>query len=192
MTGAQDVELTHRGVEQARQVGRELDHEYPTAFASALRRSRDTLRLAMEAGSVVVGKVRWDERLNERGLGKLELQPSRFEPAYAAGDLKYAPEGGESYEAVARRTLSFLIDLTDLVKESPAETILICGHMGPLRILVGILDDAEDPVVVLARSFPNAEMMRLRLHQVSIPPFLEDLARVGRQAPVRAVAIVAG
>src|SRR5262249_50711334 len=150
ITGSRDVPLTPVGEEQARRIGHLLDRHYELAVFSTLSRSWETLRLALLAGHVKVDRVRTDPRLNERSLGVLELQPWRPLNEYAHGDLYYAPEGGDSYAAVARRCLSFLLDLVDFVAAARLEKILVCSHMGPMRILLGILEEQSDPVQVLA------------------------------------------
>ncbi len=172
VTGAQDVSLTARGEEQARRLGLLLDRHYDLAFHSTLSRSRRTLLLALEAGRVRADQIREDPRLNERSLGTLEMKPWQPVDEYAQGDLHYAPEGGDSYAEVARRCLSFLLDLAADVAASRPEKILVCSHMGPMRILLGILKDQSDPIQVLARSFENTEVVRLQWRSLVLPGFL--------------------
>jgi broad specificity phosphatase PhoE len=183
VTGAQDSPLTALGREQARLVGRGLDPRYDAAFHSQLSRSAETLRLAIEAGHVEVGAVYADHRLNERSLGQLELTPVRPIEEFARGDLDYAPPGGDSYAEVSRRLLSFLLDLTRYVRLTDATALLICGHMGPMRILAGIFEEQSDPSQVLARSFKNTEVLRVRWNRLVLPAFLAEVA--GRFVSVR-------
>lgn len=172
VTGAQDVALTSAGLEQARVAGLHLDTCYDVAFHSGLSRSRLTLLNAVEAGGVSIGAVYPDRRLNERSLGVLELHPSLPIEGFAKGDLYYAPPGGDSYIEVARRLLNFLIDLGQLNRVAGFRKVLICGHMGPMRLLVGIFEGCTDPAAVLARSFKNTEILKIEWRLLSMPSFL--------------------
>jgi broad specificity phosphatase PhoE len=174
ITGSQDVKLTSKGEEQAISLGEKLEKYYDIAFASELQRSQKTLEIALHEGRVSVDNLLADKRLNERSLGVLEGQRSRWIPEYDAGDLHYAPEEGESYSKVAQRTLSFLLDVADFVVDKDINKILICGHMGSLRILVGIIEEQENPVTVLGLSFLNAEVYKLAWNRLRIPKFLQD------------------
>ncbi|MBI4567689.1 MAG: histidine phosphatase family protein [Planctomycetes bacterium] len=174
VTGAQDVDLTDRGREQARATGHLLHGRYDAAICSSLRRSRETLAIALAAGGVSVTHCFWDARLNERCLGDLELRPALPISGYANGDFSFAPKGGNSYRAVVQRALSFLLDLADWSRDQGASTILLSTHMGFLRILAGILEEQTDPVAVLARSFRNAELLTWKWVRVTWPRFLES------------------
>jgi probable phosphoglycerate mutase len=176
VTGSQDVPLTAAGEEQARRIGPQLDRYYALALHSTLSRSLRTLVLAVEAGRIRIDRMRGDPRLNERSLGVLELHPWRPVDEYAHGDLSYAPEGGDSYAEVARRCLSLLLDLVDDVATAHLEKILISGHMGPMRILLGILEERSDPVGVLARSFQNTEVVRVQWSRLVLPGFLRAIS----------------
>jgi 2,3-bisphosphoglycerate-dependent phosphoglycerate mutase len=173
ITGAQDVPLTERGRQQAREIGRKLDAHYSAAFCSALTRSKQTLDLARAGGNVEVDVVFTEARLNERSLGRLELAESCVLSGYAKGDLNYAPEDGDTYARVARRALSFALDLCRWIRASQADKILICGHAGPMRIMVGILEECADPIAVLARDFQNTEIVRYDWQRLVMPKFLK-------------------
>jgi broad specificity phosphatase PhoE len=172
VTGSRDVELSPDGRLQAVALGRNLDSYYDFAFCSQLKRSQETLRLAAESGKVHFGAVVIDSRLNERGLGMLEGQPSRHIPQYDAGDLSWAPQGGESYLSVAQRVLSFLLDLCEVNKVKGIEKVLISSHVGTMRILVGILHGFSDPAAVMRLTFPNAQVSELKWQNLQLPAFL--------------------
>jgi probable phosphoglycerate mutase len=174
ITGAQDVPLTELGRQQARAIGDKLDASYPAAFCSTLGRSRQTLEIAWASREADIGAVFTDARLNERSLGRLELHASRVLPRYAAGDLNYAPEGGDSYAEVARRVLSFALDLLRFVGVSGARKVLICGHAGPMRIILGVLEERTDPVAVLGRTLQNTEIVRCAWRRLVMPRFLDE------------------
>lgn len=176
VTGVQDVELTPAGEEQAINLGLKLDDNYDLAFSSALKRSQKTLDIAIKSGKIEVGKIIQDYRLNERNLGVLEGQAYRWIPEYAYGDLMYAPEKGENYEKVAKRIFSFLLDLSkDALQERFISKVLISGHMGPMRIMIGILLEEEDSAKVLALKFSNTEVVQLTWRRLQIPGFLKEV-----------------
>ncbi|MCL1464947.1 histidine phosphatase family protein [Argonema galeatum] len=179
ITGSQDVQITTKGQIQAINLGNKLDEYYDMAFCSSLQRSQKTLDLALENGRngrITVEKIFKDKRLDERSLGVLEGQKVQWIPAYAVGDMNYAPENGESYDEVARRILSFLLELADCVRDNDIGKLLICGHMGPMRIMVGILEEQEDPVTVLRFGFPNADILKFTWNRLKIPGFLKNIA----------------
>ncbi len=175
VTGSEDVPLTPVGEEQARRIGLRLDRHYDLALHSTLERSRKTLLLALEAGHIKADHILADPRLNERSLGVLERRPWTPVDEYARGDLYYAPAGGDSYAEVARRCLSLLLDLLGFVAAAHPERILMSSHMGPMRILIGILEEQQDPVCVLARSFENTEIVRVQWRRLLLPGFLMGL-----------------
>lgn len=180
ITGATNVPLTRRGKLQARQAGRKLARHYDAAFSSTLYRSIQTMALALKEGNVAVDQVFRETCLDERSLGELELQPSRPISHYAAGDFLYAPGGGESYASVTRRSLSFLAGMAGWIgnewteRGRKIERVLICSHMGPMRILAAILNEDTSPSLVLARSFDPADMKRYFWRRLVGPKFHLD------------------
>lgn len=172
ITGSQDVKLTLRGKEQAKHLGQKLDELYDVAFTSTLKRAYETLNLALGDGSIDVGAIICDSRLNERSLGILEGKRQHTVLEYATGNLDYAPEQGESYREVTQRIISFLLNLFESALEQKVEKVLICSHMGPMRIMIGILADIADPVEVLNFHFSNAEVLKINWEKLQFPKFL--------------------
>ena len=175
VTGSQDVELTLVGKKQAVDLGKKLSKEYDIALVSGLKRAQKTLEIAIRSGNIKVDKIYQDIRLNERSLGVLEGRVYRWIPEYARGELNYAPQGGESYELVAYRILSFLIDLADYSHKHSVKRILISSHMGPMRILLGILLEEENSVSVLNMKFSNTEIIKISWKHLKLPGFLRYL-----------------
>lgn len=172
ITGATDPPLTEHGVEQASALRAHLAGSYDAAFHSGLRRSRETLDAAIDRRDL--GIVLPDSRLAERSMGVLEGEPSRPLPAYDRGDLTWAPQGGETYESVARRVASFLLDLLAVgATAGRSVSVLAAAHVGTMRILSGILERTQDPVAVLTRQFGNADPIRFNFRSVSFPAFLD-------------------
>ena len=176
-SGASDVPLTERGEQQARELGSRLRGRYDMAFHSSLARSRRTLVLAMGSPEVEADCVVEDARLAERSLGVLEGRPAVPIRQYEQGDFAYAPEGGEPYTSVAQRVLSFLADLgcAATARAQPLRA-LACTHVGPMRILVPVLEQTEPSHVLTAR-YPNAEVISFEVAEPAIPPFLAAALR---------------
>jgi 2,3-bisphosphoglycerate-dependent phosphoglycerate mutase len=176
-SGATDVRLSEQGEREARELGFRLTGTYDLAFHSPLSRSRRTLELALSASQADVVEVLEDERLAERSLGVLEGLDIRPIPEYAAGDFNYAPEGGEPYASVARRVLSFLADLgaaAGAERERPLRA-LACTHVGPMRVLVPVLEGATDGEGILTARYANAEITSFALSRLAVPEFLADV-----------------
>jgi broad specificity phosphatase PhoE len=176
-TGASETPLTPLGWKQARQAASDLSTHYDVAVHTHLARSRHTLETALRSGGVTVDAVIEDPRLAERSLGVLEGQRSHPIRAYHEGDFSWAPPGGNNYFVVTQRVLSFLVDMRAAARrlDRPLRAV-ICSHMGPMRILVAISAQKEDPVDVLTGSFPNARVIRLTIARLAWPRFLSRSA----------------
>ncbi|MDQ3677849.1 MAG: histidine phosphatase family protein [Actinomycetota bacterium] len=175
ITGTRDAPLNERGRRQARAAGAALAvRAFDLAFASQLRRSRETLELMIAAGRFEVADTVADARLAERSLGELELTKIRARQT-APPPLSAGPRRGESYLALTQRCLSFLLDLRMLAAEldRPA-TVLVSSHQGPMRIFAGILERVSDPVGVLVRRFENSLPECMALGHVGFPAFVGD------------------
>jgi len=172
VTGQMDVALSSTGREQGRMMGTFLRPPYEAIFASTQRRSIETLCSALRARGLPE-VYESDHRLNERSLGVMEGKPRVFVPEFAAGDLDFAPVGGESYRCVAQRCLSFLLDLHQSSRYWSADRrVLICSHMGPLRVLIAIWTGEHDAARMMAQEWKNALKFRLTVSTVEWPPFL--------------------
>jgi broad specificity phosphatase PhoE len=175
ITGTADAPLTERGRAQACAAGRALAGQaFHAGFSSHLQRSVETLELIREAGALDLGAQIAETRIGERHLGSYELELRRPIPAFARGDLDFAPEGGgESYLSVAHRCVVFLADLAELATVTGAGLdVLVSSHAGPMRILVGLLDRKADPVEVLALRLGNSVVVPRVLSGFRLPPFL--------------------
>ena len=177
ITGFANVPLTKVGRRQARRAGKMLSLHYDAAFSSNLFRARETLQLALKARKLDV-LCNESPLLAERQLGELELQLNRHIPEYANGNLLYAPGGGESYYSVTRRVLHFLFEVAQWIKNEwhqehrKIRRILVCTHMGPMRVMIGILNEDSDPTRVLARSYDPAHVSTYHWTKVSYPRFI--------------------
>jgi 2,3-bisphosphoglycerate-dependent phosphoglycerate mutase len=184
VTGQSDVGLSWLGYLQSFALGFRLPHNYDFACVSCLGRAHRTLQIAeiMRFRRVSRLSIHSDARLNERDLGDLEGTPRRRIEAYALGDLTYAPNHGESYLDLGQRLLSFLLDLRrELQHES---RVIVATHVGPMRILVGIIEGLDNPRSVLALKFANAQAYTYILKDLTWPAFIQKevlLERIRRQ-----------
>lgn len=178
VSGGNDTELTRIGRIQAVEAAKELSRRgeaFDVAYSSHLERSRQTLAIVRTVAGWDHIEVHADPRLGERRLGALEARPARRIPALERGDLQWSPPGGESYAAVARRLLDFLVDL--LSCEAVAyRRVLLCSHVGPMRLLLGIANNEADPAKVLGYDLPNLAPVCLTGAAVRIAPFLSGVS----------------
>jgi broad specificity phosphatase PhoE len=174
VTGTSDAPLTPNGRQQAQDAGLLLsDHVFQLAWSSALRRSRETLEEILQASANRPETVFEDERIDERSLGELELSPARRIEQFARGDLTYAPSGGEPYESVAQRCLAFLLDIAVLSREVDRSLkLLVCSHVGPVRVVAGILKEMNDPAEVLRLPAANSTPMQFEIARLEFPAFV--------------------
>lgn len=181
VAGKWDAELSTRGRLQAYRLAWGLKGApYLFAWSSSLSRTSATLQHAARLRRVSFKPMCADARLDERGLGELEQQPRRFIPAYARGDLKFAPPGGESYLQLAQRVLSFLVDLRETI--TGESCILIATHVGPMRIIAGVLNGMTKPADVLRLNFSHARPYRFDLSTLKWPEFLDAKEVLGDRA----------
>ena len=119
-TGWRDVDLTEKGVAEAREAGRKLKAQgikFDVAFTSVLKRAQRTLDLMLtELGQTTI-QVFKDQALNERdygdlvGLNKDDARKKWGEEQVHIWRRSYdvAPPGGESLRDTAARVLPYYI-----------------------------------------------------------------------------------
>ena len=149
-TGWRDIDLTEKGVAEAREAGRKLKAQgikFDVAFTSALIRAQRTLDLMLaELGQTNIPVVK-DQALNERDYGDLcglnkddarkkwgDEQVHKWRRSY---DI--APPGGESLRDTAARVLPYYIQEI-LPRVLRGERVLVSAHGNSLRALVMVLD----------------------------------------------------
>jgi broad specificity phosphatase PhoE len=122
-SGHADVELSKRGVQQARQLGDRYSNSYFDAvFCSDLKRSYAT-------GEIAFGDRDWpiirDARLRECDYGDFTQHPSQQLDLERPKRINVPFANGESYEDAAARMGSFL---KDLLNDYDKKNVLIIGH----------------------------------------------------------------
>jgi len=149
-TGWRDVDLTERGVMEAREAGRKLKAQgikFDVAFTSALKRAQRTLDLMLMELDQTKIPVLKDQALNERdygdlvGLDKDDARRKWGEEQVHIWRRSYdvAPPGGESLRDTAARVLPYYIGEI-LPRVLRGERVLVSAHGNSLRALVMVLD----------------------------------------------------
>ena len=150
MADERDIDLTEKGVAEAREAGRKLKAQgikFDVAFTSALKRAQRTLDLMLtELGQTTIPIFK-DQALNERdygdlvGLNKDDARKKWGEEQVHIWRRSYdvAPPGGESLKDTLARALPYYV--TDILpRVLRGERVLVAAHGNSLRALVMVLD----------------------------------------------------
>jgi len=149
-TGWRDVDLSPKGVEEAKQAGRRLKAQglaFDVAFTSALIRAQRTLDLILaELGQTGLPTTK-DEALNERdygdlsGLNKDDARKKWGEEQVHIWRRSYdvSPPGGESLKDTVARALPYYCQ-NILPEVLGGKRVLVAAHGNSLRALVMVLD----------------------------------------------------
>lgn len=131
-TGWLPGQLSQRGVEQAKQLGKQTaGRQFDIIFSSDLQRAVETVRLAFGNAH----KTLQDDRLREANYGDLNGLPHTFKDAMA--DYVNTPfPNGESYRDVEARVQSFC----EFLKQNYAgKHVAIVAHQAPQLALDVVL-----------------------------------------------------
>ena len=156
-TGWTDVDLSPKGVEEAKEAGRRLKargFHFDVAFTSALIRAQHTLDLALaELGQTALPEFR-DKALNERHYGDLcGLNKDDARKKWGAEQVHLwrrsydvQPPGGESLKDTVARALPYYCQhiLPDVLD---GKRVLISAHGNSLRALVMVLDRLTEKTI---------------------------------------------
>ena len=184
-TGWRDVDLTEKGVTEAREAGRKLKAQgvkFDVAFTSALKRAQRTLDLILaELGQTSIPVFR-DKALNERdygdlvGLNKDDARKKWGEEQVHIWRRSYgvAPPGGESLKDTLARALPYYI--TEILpRVMRGEQVLVSAHGNSLRALVMVLDK-HTPESITQLNLETGVPMIYRLNADSTVASKLDLA----------------
>jgi broad specificity phosphatase PhoE len=140
--GATNVALSDEGREQTRRLAARLSDENIVAvYASPLGRTMETAeilagphKLAVQTrdGLREINHGRWEQMTRWEVEEKFPEEASEWEK----DPYTFAPLGGESGLAVTARALPVLIDL---VRDHPAENIVVVSHKATIRLLLSSL-----------------------------------------------------
>ena len=147
-TGWVDVELTEKGVEEAKNAGLKLKgFKFDLAYASNLQRAQKTLALALEQSRQANIPVTYNEALNERMYGDLQgLNKADTVVKFGEEQVKIwrrsydiAPPNGESLKDTAARVIPYF-ENEILPKLKAGNNIVIAAHGNSLRALIMYLE----------------------------------------------------
>ena len=184
-TGWRDVDLTEKGVAEAREAGRKLKAQgikFDVAFTSVLKRAERTLDLMLtELGQTAIPVLK-DQALNERdygdlvGLNKDDARKKWGEEQVHIWRRSYdvAPPGGESLRDTAARVLPYYIREI-LPRVLRGDRVLVSAHGNSLRALVMVLDK-HTPETITKLNLETGIPMIYRLNADSTVASKLDLA----------------
>lgn len=184
-TGWRDVDLSPKGVEEARDAGRKLKAQgltFDLAYTSALVRAQRTLDLMLEElGQTGIPIVK-DQALNERdygdlsGLNKDDARKKWGEEQVHIWRRSYdvSPPGGESLRDTAARVLPYYVQEI-LPAVLRGQRVLVAAHGNSLRALVMVLDRLNSEQII-KREIATGVPMIYRLNADSTVASKLDLA----------------
>ena len=184
-TGWRDVDLTEKGIEEARAAGRRLKAQglrFDVAFTSVLVRAQHSLDLMLEEMGQKNIAVFKDQALNERdygdlsGLNKDDARKKWGEEQVRIWRRSYdvAPPGGESLKDTAARVLPYYIQ-DILPRVLRGDNAIVAAHGNSLRALVMVLERLS-PQQIVKREIATGVPLIYRLNANSTVAEKKDLA----------------
>ena len=157
-TGWRDVDLSEKGVEEARRAGMLLKSEglrFDLGFTSALKRAQRTLDLILQETGQTDLRIIRDQALNERdygdlvGMNKDDARQRWGEEQVHIWRRSYdiPPPGGESLKDTAARVLPYY-EAEILPEVKAGKSVIVAAHGNSLRALVMALDKLSQEEVL--------------------------------------------
>jgi len=184
-TGWRDVDLSEKGIAEAREAGRKLKGQgivFDVAFTSALVRAQRTLDLMLaEMGQTKIPVFK-DQALNERDYGELVgLNKDDARKKWGAEQVHtwrrsydVQPPGGESLKDTVARALPYFVQEI-LPRVLRGERVLVSAHGNSLRALVMVLERLS-PEQIVKRELATGMPLIYRLNADSTVASKPDLA----------------
>jgi len=156
-TGWVDVELTEKGIEEAKNAGLKLKKfKFDLGYTSNLKRAQNTLKLALEQCGQQTIPITNNQALNERMYGDLQgLNKADTAAKFGEEQVKIwrrsydiAPPNGESLKDTAARVIPYF-ESEILPKLKAGKNIVIAAHGNSLRALIMYLEKMT-PAQILA------------------------------------------
>jgi len=147
-TGWVDVDLTEKGIEEAKNAGAKLKgYHFDYAYASDLIRAQNTLTEALKSAGHPYIKPVHNKALNERMYGDLQgLNKTETALKYGDDQVKIwrrsydvAPPNGESLKDTAARVIPYF-ENEIIPKLKAGKNVIIVAHGNSLRALIMYLE----------------------------------------------------
>ena len=147
-TGWVDVDLSPKGVEEAKAAGEKLKgFTFDYAYASDLIRAQNTLKISLEAAGHKPITPIYNKALNERMYGDLQgLNKAETAAKYGDEQVKIwrrsydtPPPNGESLKDTAARVIPYF-ESEIVPKLKAGKNIIIAAHGNSLRALIMYLE----------------------------------------------------
>ena len=147
-TGWVDVELSPKGIEEAKNAGAKLKgFTFDYAYASDLKRAQNTLSLALATAEHSPITPVHDKALNERMYGDLQgLDKQATAEKYGEEQVKVwrrsfdiPPPNGESLKDTAERVIPYF-ESEIIPKLKAGKNVVIAAHGNSLRALIMYLE----------------------------------------------------
>jgi 2,3-bisphosphoglycerate-dependent phosphoglycerate mutase len=147
-TGWVDVELSPKGIEEAKSAGAKLNgYKFDYAYASDLKRAQETLKLALETAKHEPIQPAYNKALNERMYGDLQgLDKAETAKKYGEDQVKIwrrsfdiPPPNGESLKDTAARVIPYF-ESEIVPKLKSGKNVVIAAHGNSLRALIMYLE----------------------------------------------------
>ena len=127
--GMADCNLTEKGIEAAKELGKSLNNNFDVIYCSPLKRTKQTLNVIFPEAKPI-----YDERITEISIGEWENQKkdlfdARLRELFRKG--LYTPPGAESHQNVDKRVSDFIEELFE--KYHNNGRILVVTHNGVMR-----------------------------------------------------------
>lgn len=161
-TGWVDVDLTDKGIEEAKKAGEKLkDFRFDAAFSSVLMRANKTLDIILNQIGQSYLPVQKNEALNERhygdlqGKNKQEMRDEYGEEQVLLWRRSYdiAPPKGESLKDTRNRVIPYY-DKSIKPLLDDGKTVIVSAHGNSLRALMMYIEDLT-PEEILEREIPT-------------------------------------
>jgi 2,3-bisphosphoglycerate-dependent phosphoglycerate mutase len=176
-SGWRDPKLTLKGLSQAREIADQLGQDkIDYAFTSHLKRARKTLEIVLETHPAV--PVFTDDRLIERCYGLLQgkskrkvamERPEWFAKVHRGYD--FPPPEGESLKMVESRTLPFLGQLKEWLRQKPGNVAISC-HGNSLRPIRRVFEHLSlKQMLQIENPQDRAMTYALHIHSVNVETF---------------------
>lgn len=147
-TGWVDVELTEKGIQEAKNAGEKLKpFHFDVAYASDLKRAQNTLTIALEVAGKNVPTT-YNKALNERMYGDLQgLDKTETAKKYGDEQVKIwrrsfdvPPPNGESLKDTTARVIPYYkAEIEPQLKAG--KNVVIAAHGNSLRALIMYLEN---------------------------------------------------